>query len=564
MKVLLAGLGLLSSLALPCRGSASAPAPLPPRPSSTGGELPEPGLPPVPFPPGNPITAEKALLGKALFWDEQLSSSGTVACGTCHRPEGGGADPRSLTAAGSTHPGLDLLFGGDDDVVGSRGVIRQLADGAYAPDELFGLVPRVTRRRAPSAINAAYSPTLFWDGRAGGMFFDPVTGQELLADGAALESQASAPPVSPVEMAHEGEDWTKVAARIEAASPLRLAHDVPSELQGFIAGKTYPALFALAFGTPEVTPQRIVLALATYQRTLVSDRSRFDDFLAGDASALTAQEQTGLDVFFDAGKCHECHGGSLLTDHGFHDIGVRPDAEDLGRGAVTGLPEDAGRFRTPGLRNVALRAPYFHNGRLADLGDVVKFYDEGGDFEADELIVPLNLSPSKRLALVAFLGTLTDPRVENGEPPFDRPALFSESAAFPQLLGAGTAGQGGLVPETIAVEPATVDNPALRLGVRGALGAAPGVLAIDAALAPAPWTLAGAEVFLAASPLLVASVVGALDGAPDAGAGHATLTFDLATAAPPVGLELFLQWFVLDPGAPAGLASSAATRVTLF
>src|SRR6185369_15781503 len=134
-------------------------------------------LPPPPAPPGNPITPAKVNLGKVLFWDEQLSSSRTVACGTCHRAETGGSDPRSVSGlAGATAPGPDGTLGTADDITGSPGVVLTDAGGAYDEAAVFGLGVQVTTRHAPSFINAAYAPNLFWDGRARTTFLDPVTG----------------------------------------------------------------------------------------------------------------------------------------------------------------------------------------------------------------------------------------------------------------------------------------------------------------------------------------------------------------------------------------------------
>ena len=149
-----------------------------------------PRLNPPPEPAGNPVTTAKANLGKALFWDEQLSSTRTVACGTCHQGANGGADLRSATKkAQSTHPGLDGTFGTADDVIGSPGVPLNAANGTYQWSANYGLNPQVTGRRSMSAINAGYPNTLFWDGRATGVFRDPITNAIILDGGAALESQ---------------------------------------------------------------------------------------------------------------------------------------------------------------------------------------------------------------------------------------------------------------------------------------------------------------------------------------------------------------------------------------
>ncbi|MEZ6014416.1 MAG: cytochrome-c peroxidase [Planctomycetota bacterium] len=276
-------------------------------------------------PAGNPITVDKAQLGKALFWDEQLSSSRTVACGTCHVLEVGGIDPRTASAGGrATHPGPDALFGTADDVLASPGVPLADAQGAYVFDALFGLEPRVTPRRAPTVINAAFAPELFWDGRASGTFHDPVTGAVVLASGAALESLVAEPPVNVVEMGHCA--WSDVVARIEAVAPLALSPSVPAPLAAWIAGRSYGELYAVAFGTPDVTAARTCMAIATYLRTLVSDQTPYDQFVGGDPNALTSIEQAGR-LVFQAAHCGDCHVEPALTSQGFKYTGVRPRAD---------------------------------------------------------------------------------------------------------------------------------------------------------------------------------------------------------------------------------------------
>ena len=134
-------------------------------------------LEPPPAPPENPVTGAKVYLGKTLFWDEQLSSTRTVSCGTCHLPRAGGGDPRSNEIPEtSTHPGPDGIFGNDDDALGSRGVPMTLADGSYQPSEHFGFREQVTKRKALAVMEAAYGSDLFWDGRARTQFVDPMTG----------------------------------------------------------------------------------------------------------------------------------------------------------------------------------------------------------------------------------------------------------------------------------------------------------------------------------------------------------------------------------------------------
>ena len=143
-------------------------------------------LPEVPFPIENPVSEDKRLLGKILFWEEQLSSDNTVACGTCHQPTSGGADGRQ-----ALHPGLDLQFGTDDDVIGSHGIARYDNSMQAIDDPIFGFKPQVTGRTSPSFINAMYSGELFWDGRAGPEFNDPQNPNiTIISTGGALEKSS--------------------------------------------------------------------------------------------------------------------------------------------------------------------------------------------------------------------------------------------------------------------------------------------------------------------------------------------------------------------------------------
>ena len=538
--------------------SAQGPPPPPPPP---------PPLPPPPVPPGNPITPAKVNLGKTLFWDEQLSSTRTVACGTCHIPRNGGSDPRTpLAGAGAVHPGLDQAFGTADDVHGSLGVIGNLADGTYKKTPLFELLAQATPRKAPSMINAAFAPRLFWDGRALPQLVDPILGGVVLLNGAALESQSLGPPVSDVEMAHAGRTWVDVIARVAASAPLALAADVPAPLAAWIGARTYPELFNEAFGTPAVTGPRVAMAIASYERTLISNQAPIDSFFAGNPAALTPLEQQGLAVFNGPGHCNVCHPAPFFTNQGFFNVGVRPIAEDAGFGAITGLAADQGKFKAPSLRNVALRAPLFHNGGMATVADVVEFYDRGGDFHVNQapIIQPLNLTPQQKTALVAFLtNALTDPRVPLEQPPFDRPTLYSESSRVPASFGAGGAGSGGATPRAVAVSPPMLGNPQFAFGVADGLGGAPAVLAYDVAPAAPGTSLFGAPLWLGATPSMQGLFAGSLA---DVGAGEGFASIAIPVPATPslAGVDLFLQWLVLDPGAPGGLASSDGVSLRLF
>jgi cytochrome c peroxidase len=345
-----------------------------------------------------------------------------MACGSCHQAATGGSDPRSRASAlHSVHPGFDGTFGTADDAVGSPGVPLSNAAGTYEWSSAFGMNPQVTGRHAPSHINAAYVPQVFWDGRAQGAFVDPVSGATVLANGGALESQAVGPPVSSAEMGHVGRDWLDVAARVAASAPLAQAFSVPAALTAWIAGRTYPQLFAEAFGTADVTGARIAMAIASYERTQFSTQTPFDQLIAGN-NTLTPQENAGFQLFGQL-ACAACHAGSLTSDNAFHYIGVRPAPEDSGRMAVTHNLADLGRMKTPILRNVALRPAFMHDGRFRTLEEVVDFYDRGGDFNApnkDPRIVPLNLTAQQKAALVAFLKTLSD-RKFIADPKFSDP-----------------------------------------------------------------------------------------------------------------------------------------------
>jgi hypothetical protein len=207
------------------------------------------------------------------------------------------------------------------------------------------------------------------------------------------------------------------------------------------------------------------LAIQSYEATLVSDQTPADKFFRGDSGALSPAAARGLNVFETTGKCTECHNGPAMTeataldvagdgtaqldklgqwtDTGFLNIGVRPTADDPGIGGVDGtaaakplsiarlaglspLAVD-GAFKIPGLRNVELTAPYFHNGGEMTLRQVVDFYSRGGDFDNAEKspnLDTLNLSDADKDDLVEFLKSLTDPRVKNQSAPFDHPELY--------------------------------------------------------------------------------------------------------------------------------------------
>ena len=394
----------------------------------------DPQLPPPPVPAENPITEPKRVLGKILFWDEQLSSDRNVACGTCHLPGRAGSDPRP-----GVHPGPDGVTPSADDIVGSPGVVRRDPTGTPMEDPLFGFGVQVTPRAANSVVGAAYAPQLFHDGRASGRFVDPESGQIRIFSGGALESQAVVPILSHVEMARDGRAWIDVKTNLALSHPLEDATDLPEDLAAALAeGATYADLFAAAFGDPAISAQRIAFAIATYERTLVADHTPWDKFIGEDPEALTPAQIQGW-TFFRSSLCAFCHAPPAFTDHGFHNIGIRPPDEDLGRQNVTGNENHRGRFKTPTLRNAGLKATFMHNGRLTTMLDAVLWYRADNPDRSDDNLdgaVPTQVPEEQLGNLVDFLTHgLTDPRVAAETFPFDRPTLHG--GALPVLTFAG-------------------------------------------------------------------------------------------------------------------------------
>lgn len=518
---------------------------------------PVPPLEPPPVPPGNPVTAAKTYLGKVLFWDEQLSSTRTVSCGSCHHSGNGGTDPRSATSpALSTNAGPDQLFNTADDITGSAGVPANNADGTYTSSS-FGFNDQVTGRKSVSYINAGYAPVLFWDGRATGLFRDPITNATVLNAGGALESQVLGPPVSDVEMSHAGRSWTDIAARMADAKPLVLSPSIPPALDTWIGGRSYPELFQEAFGTPEVTPVRIAMAIATFERSLYSDQAPVDLDAAG-ITALTAQEQRGRNIFATNG-CNVCHAGNQFTDNSFRYIGVRPQNDDTGRFQVTGNNNDRGEFRVPSLRNVELRKSFFHNGRFTTLEDVVAFYNRGGDFNAPNkpgIIRPLGLNANQRADLVAFLKRpLTDPRVATESERFDRPMLYMESSRVPQVTGVGRAGSGAITPQIRSISPPLVGNPNFTVSLAGALGNAQATLVISET-----------DPDVGSAIPSTGSLARVVTNTQNTGSGNgwASVSIPIPNSTAVAGRTYFARWYVQDPTAQFGFSVSPAVRFTVF
>jgi cytochrome c peroxidase len=318
------------------------------------------------LPRDNPLIEERVALGEKLFHEPLLSRDGTISCASCHEFKAAFSDSRRYSVG-----------------VGGQSGARQ----------------------SMPLFNLAWRNSFFWDGRA-----------------STLREQALIPIQDHKEM---GESLTNVVAK--------LAGKTESGKQK--AEVDYVRGFAAAFGSTEVTAEKIGLALESFVLTLTSFDSKFDRAFRGEEK-LSDEEQRGFELFMTeydprrgqyGADCFHCHGGALFQSQAFANNGldtfkdiadeiIAPSgAQDLGRYQVTKRAADAGKFATPSLRNIALTAPYMHDGRFATLEEVVEHYSTG--VRRSPTLDPnlakhpeggLHLSASDQHALVAFLKTLTD------------------------------------------------------------------------------------------------------------------------------------------------------------
>lgn len=281
-------------------------------------------------PSSNPLTTEKAELGKTLFFDARLSRDGKMSCATCHAPD------------------------------------KRWSDGRLRP---LGSENILNARRTPTVLNSAWLTTLMWDGRA-----------------SSLEAQALLPITTPHEM----------------------NFDMPALVERLNAIKGYRPLFAQAFGDASITDQRVTQALASFERTVVSQTAPFDRWVEGDEGAISERAKHGFKLFGGKANCAACHSSWRFTDDSFHDIGLKTD--DLGRGAkvppTVTLMQHA--FKTPSLRDLPINGPYMHNSTMHSLDEVIKHYEKGGiarkSRSAD--IKTFELTDEERLSLVEFIKAL--------------------------------------------------------------------------------------------------------------------------------------------------------------
>jgi cytochrome c peroxidase len=245
-------------------------------------------------------------------------------------------------------------------------------------------------RNAPSLGNIGYRKSFFWEGGS-----------------KTLELQAMGPITAHDEMG------------MEPADLVQKLSGIPEYASGF---KT---------GFPDgVTMLNITRALSSFERTLITASSPFDAYRAGDEKALSPAAVRGMEIFMgERGECFHCHGGFNFTDESLHNDALYVKYKDVGLARITKEPVDVGTFKTPSLRNVALTAPYFHDGSRKSLQDVLKHYNKGGEANpnADPVLKPLGLSPSEINDLIAFLSTLTD-KTFIKDPKFGAPASSPPSS----------------------------------------------------------------------------------------------------------------------------------------
>ena len=294
-----------------------------------------------------PLDPEQEL-GRQLFWDPILSGHKDVACATCHHPDFAWADGRDLSL-GTRSVGL----GPERRDVSNGGIPAMRRNSPTVLNTVFnGLENRRGRRQrgnrgdlgviagALEEVNPTRAP-MFWDNRV-----------------RSLETQALEPLRVREEM--RGDAYPDAVALDSVVARLRA---IPE----------YVRLFEQVYGHGSwITAERIGQAIAAFERSVVAVNSPFDRFIAGDTAALTGQQKRGLEAF-DRADCTECHDGPAFSDFDLH-------AEGVGEHPMLAEPDTGDgrfRFRTPSLRNVALTAPYMHNGSLASLEEVLRFYDRG-------------------------------------------------------------------------------------------------------------------------------------------------------------------------------------------
>lgn len=315
---------------------------------------------------GNTVEDKKAALGRVLFYDKHLSINNSVSCASCHKQ----------------------AFAFADNVAFSRGFENRLTSRNSMPLENLP---------GQFSFGGGGTVSLFWDGRSG-----------------SLEDLITRPIGNHVEM---------------GISDLSTLPGKLSELS------YYTALFRNAYGDESVTLDRISESMSLFLSAIRADNSKFDQMQMNTGqNTLSAKEQYGMVLFDSKYNCRNCHqltGSVYMTGFGndFINIGLDPVATDKGRSAITGSAADNGKFRVPNLHNVAITAPYMHDGRFKTLEEVIDHYSHGinsVDNLDDRLkgedgkAIKMNISADEKAALIAFLGTLTDNSMTT-DPRFSNP-----------------------------------------------------------------------------------------------------------------------------------------------
>jgi cytochrome c peroxidase len=332
---------------------------------------------PIPdLPCDNPLIKERVDLGAKLFHDPALSRDGSISCASCHQIKAAFSDTRRYS---------------------------------------LGVDNRVGTRQAMPLFNLAWKSSFFWDGRA-----------------PSLRAQALFPIQDHAEMDQSLTNLVTKLISLPSSAPKHETRSISlsslgGEGRGEETTRDYPALFTVAFGSPEITAGKIGLALEQFVLTLTSFDSKFDRAMKGEGE-LSDEEKHGFELFMTeydprlnqfGADCFHCHGGSLFQSQTFANNGLDAECADEGRAKITGKPGDKGKFATPSLRNVALTAPYMHDGRFKTLKEVVDHYSTG--VKRSPTLDPniakhpdggLHLSEKDKSALVAFLKTLTDSRFQ--------------------------------------------------------------------------------------------------------------------------------------------------------
>ena len=324
----------------------------------------------VKSPRDNPLTQEKLELGRLLFYDPILSGGKDVACATCHHPDNGYAEF------------LDISIGPNSRGLGSKRAFNTPND-----------IPFV-KRNAQTILNSAYNgidtynrydpsdAPMFWDERV-----------------KSLETQALEPIKAFEEMRGHGFTEDEILDEV-----VRRLKEIPE----------YRDRFRSVFGVEGITSENLGKAIAAFERSLVTNNSRFDQYMRGDNDAILISEKEGFELFKKVG-CVNCHNGPMFSDYKIHVLGTPPNKK---------LPEpdmgvkDSFGFRTPTLRNLRFTAPYMHNGSLASLKRVLEFYEDISNGKTRHPLVPkeqfdpfvreLNLTVKEMSLIISFLNTLNE------------------------------------------------------------------------------------------------------------------------------------------------------------